>query len=197
MVEISDRQLEIIEAAGKILTQSGVSGLTIKNLAKEMKFSESAIYRHFASKEDIVVGMLNYLARRMDMYLSEITRDDKIDSGDKFLQIFQRQFEFFKQNPQFVVAVFSDGLIEDNQRVNEAILRIMAIKMKHMMPVIMEGQRSGIFTNQITADEMLHFVMGAFRLQMFKWRLSSFQFDIVRQGNHMLESLIILISPKG
>ncbi|HNQ32129.1 MAG TPA: TetR/AcrR family transcriptional regulator, partial [Candidatus Woesebacteria bacterium] len=147
MVEISDRQLEIIEAAGKILTQSGVSGLTIKNLAKEMKFSESAIYRHFASKEDIVVGMLNYLARRMDMYLSEITRDDKIDSGDKFLQIFQRQFEFFKQNPQFVVAVFSDGLIEDNQRVNEAILRIMAIKMKHMMPVIMEGQRSGIFTN--------------------------------------------------
>ena len=40
---ISDRQLEIIEAAGKILTASGVSGLTIKNLAREMKFSESAI----------------------------------------------------------------------------------------------------------------------------------------------------------
>ena len=42
---ISDRQLEIIEAAGKILTASGISGLTIKNLAKEMKFSESAIYK--------------------------------------------------------------------------------------------------------------------------------------------------------
>ena len=36
-LEISSRQLEIIEAAGKILTTSGVSGLTIKNLAKEMK----------------------------------------------------------------------------------------------------------------------------------------------------------------
>ena len=32
---ISGRQLEIIEAAGKILTASGVGGLTIKNLAKE------------------------------------------------------------------------------------------------------------------------------------------------------------------
>jgi TetR/AcrR family fatty acid metabolism transcriptional regulator len=31
---ISNRQLEIIEAAGKILTASGVSGLTVKNLAK-------------------------------------------------------------------------------------------------------------------------------------------------------------------
>ena len=59
---ISDRQLEIIEATGKILTASGLSGLTIKNLAKEMKFTESAIYRHFESKEAIIITMLNYLA---------------------------------------------------------------------------------------------------------------------------------------
>ncbi len=43
-MELSERQLEIVEAAGRILTSSGVSGLTIKNLANEMKFSESAIY---------------------------------------------------------------------------------------------------------------------------------------------------------
>jgi AcrR family transcriptional regulator len=60
---ISDRQIEIIEAAGKILTRSGISGLTIKNLAKEMQFSESAIYRHFTSKEEIIVAMLEYLAQ--------------------------------------------------------------------------------------------------------------------------------------
>jgi len=63
---ISDRQLEIIEAAGKILTTSGISGLTIKNLAKEMKFSESAIYRHFTSKEEIIIALLEYLAESMD-----------------------------------------------------------------------------------------------------------------------------------
>ena len=61
-MDITPRQFEIIEAAGKILTSSGVGGLTIKNLAKEMQFSESAIYRHFKSKEDIIVAMLNYLA---------------------------------------------------------------------------------------------------------------------------------------
>ena len=60
-VKISDRQLEIIKAAGKILTTSGVSGLTIKNLAKEMKFSESAIYRHFTSKEEIIIALLEFL----------------------------------------------------------------------------------------------------------------------------------------
>mgnify|MGYP000995151449 FL=1 len=58
---VSDRQIEIIEAAAKLLTNSGVSGLTIKNLAKEMKFSESAIYRHFESKEDIILSMLDFV----------------------------------------------------------------------------------------------------------------------------------------
>ena len=65
-MDITPRQLEIIEAAGKILNSSGVTGLTIKNLAKEMKFSESAIYRHFASKEEIIIAMLNYLAQEVD-----------------------------------------------------------------------------------------------------------------------------------
>ncbi|MFN5416495.1 MAG: TetR/AcrR family transcriptional regulator, partial [Flavobacteriia bacterium] len=60
MEKISNRQIELIEAAGKLLSTAGISGLTTKNLAKEMNFSESAIYRHFKSKEDIIVEMLNY-----------------------------------------------------------------------------------------------------------------------------------------
>ena len=44
---ISERQKEIIDAAGRILTESGIGGLTTKKLALEMGFSEAAIYRHF------------------------------------------------------------------------------------------------------------------------------------------------------
>ena len=80
---ISDRQIEIIEAAGKILTRSGISGLTIKNLAKEMQFSESAIYRHFTSKEEIIVAMLEYLAHDMDTRYMQVTNSDH-DALQKF-----------------------------------------------------------------------------------------------------------------
>ncbi|HOY13200.1 MAG TPA: TetR/AcrR family transcriptional regulator, partial [Saprospiraceae bacterium] len=110
---ISGRQLEIIEAAGKILTASGVSGLTIKNLAKEMNFSESAIYRHFPSKEAIIIAMLNYLAVNMDVRYHKALKD--IESPiERFTTLFQNQFSFFKANPYFVVAVFSDGLMEES-----------------------------------------------------------------------------------
>ena len=189
---ISDRQLEIIEAAGKILTASGISGLTIKNLAREMKFSESAIYRHFTSKEEIIIALLDYLAKSMDdRYTHAIS--SKQSPEEKFTALFQNQFAFFKKNPHFVVAVFSDGLMEESQRINETILKIMGVKLKHLMPIILEGQQKNVFTNSIASDELMHIVMGTFRLQMFKWRVANFQFDISTYGEKMIQSLLKLI----
>ena len=194
-MEITPRQLEIIEAAGKILTTSGVSGLTIKNLAKEMKFSESAIYRHFTSKEEIIIAMLGYLSETMDDHLIEwINPDDNPEA--KFKSIFQNLINFFVKNPHFVVAVFSDGLMEESQRINQNLLKLMNVIIKHLMPVIMEGQQKGQFTNAITTDEMMHIVIGTFKLQMFKWRIADFQFDISRAGNNMVQSVLTLIKSK-
>lgn len=194
-MEISERQLEIIEAAGKILTASGVHGLTIKNLAKEMNFSESALYRHFTSKEEIIVAMLEYLAENMDERYSRAISGQQ-SPEEKFTTLFQNQFSFFKESPHFVVAVFSDGLMEESERINATILKIMAVKMKHLMPIVVEGQQKGIFTNSITSEELIHIVMGTFRLQMFKWRIANFQFDIVRNGNNMIQSVLTIIKAK-
>jgi len=190
-MDITPRQLEIIEAAGKILTVSGVSGLTIKNLAKEMQFSESAIYRHFKSKEDIIIAMLNYLANNIDKRLSNL--DSSLIPEEKFKALFAEQFRFFKLNPHFVVAVFSDGLMEESQVINEALLKLMNVKIKHLMPTIMEGQQKGIFTNAISTDELMHIIMGTFKLQMFKWRIANFEFDIKRSGENMVQSILTLI----
>jgi AcrR family transcriptional regulator len=189
---ITDRQFEIIQAAGKILTASGVSGLTIKNLAKEMGFAESAIYRHFDSKEAIIIAMLGFLVENMDERLGRATSNQK-NPKENLEAIFLDQFAFFSKNPHFVVAVFLDGMMEASQTINAAILRIMQVKMKHLMPVVMQGQQQGFFTNAITTEELMHIILGSFRLQMFKWRIANFQFDIERQGKNMLDAISTLI----
>ncbi len=194
-MEITSRQLEIIESAGKILTASGVSGLTIKNLAKEMQFSESAIYRHFTSKEEIIIAMLEYLSETMDDHLIKMINPDD-DPEAKFKSIFQNLIDFFVKNPHFVVTVFSDGLMDESQRINKVLLKLMNVIIKHLMPVIMEGQQRGQFTNAITTDEMMHIVIGTFKLQMYKWRIADFKFDISRAGNNKVQSVLTLIKSK-
>lgn len=189
---ISPRQFEIIEAAGKLLSIAGVSGLTIKNLAKEMGFSESAIYRHFPSKEAIILSLLSYLAKNMDERLQAIVQDEQ-DALASFQAVFRHQFQFFSQRPHFVVAVFSDGLMEASQGINIAILHIMQVKQRHLQTLVEAGQKQGYFTQSLDSEALVKIIMGAFRLQMYKWRASSFQFDLQEEGERLLHSILLLI----
>jgi len=194
-MDITPRQLEIIEAAGKILTSSGVSGLTIKNLAKEMQFSESAIYRHFTSKEEIILAMLEYLAITIEERLQNAIRAND-EPEAKFTTMFQSQFAFFESQRHFVVVVFSDGLLKESQSINEAILKLLGIIVKNLFPILLEGQQKGIFSTTVPLEDLMYILMGTFRLQMFRWILEDFQFDINEAGNKMIQSVLTLIKNK-
>jgi hypothetical protein len=86
--------------------------------------------------------------------------------------------------------------MEQSQVINEALLKLMNVKIKQLMPIIMEGQQKGAFTNTITTDELMHIIMGTFKLQMFKWRIANFEFDIKRSGDNMVQSILTLIKNK-
>lgn len=191
--KISKRQQEIIDCAGKILSKSGISGLTTKNLALEMKFSESALYRHFKSKGKIVEAMLEYMEHDMDQRLGEAVKS-KNTSVEQFIAMFSSQFDFFSKNSHFVVAAFSDGLMEESKEINKAIKRIMAVKYKHLMPIIIAGQKQGVFTDKVDNKQLIHIVMGTFRLMMFKWRMDEFAFDIKKEGDKHIHTLLTLMS---
>jgi AcrR family transcriptional regulator len=191
-MEVKERQLEIIEAAGEILTESGIAGLTTKNLAAKMGFAESALYRHFKGKEEIIVTMLKYLAMDMDNRLTSSVSG--IDSPKEMLiASFNNQFDFFKKHPHFLVAIFSDGLLEESKSINEAILQIMGTKRKHLLQIIQKGHKQKQFTDTLSADELVHIIMGSFRLHMLQWRLSGFSFDLKLKGNRLMANLLTLI----
>lgn len=191
--DISIRQLEIIEAAGKILTEKGINGLTTRKLAQEMNFSESALYRHFSNKEEIIVCMLNYLALNMDQYTTELENKNPIEQLKNF---FQNQFRFFESQPYFVIAVFSEGLLEESEKINHAIKSLMNKRMQLLKPIIQIGQEKRAITNDLDSDELIHILMGSVRLFMLKWRMSKFEFDIQTEGNKMLTSILKLIQTK-
>lgn len=194
-MEIKPRQLEIIEAAGKILTQSGLAGLTTKNLAAKMEFSESALYRHFKSKEDIMLTMLKYLAQDMAVRF-ENTISNIENPQEKLKALFDSQFTFFKQKPHFLIAIFSDGLLEASKEINEAITGIMAITKKYLLLIIREGQKQKQFTNDVPVEDLVHIIMGSFRLHMLQWHMTGYTFDLTLKGSKLMTNIFTLMNPK-
>lgn len=188
----SKRQQEIIESAGKLLMQKGVKGLTTKNLALEMNFSESALYRHFKNKEDIVVLLLDYLGNNIKDRLNIIS-EKKSTSEEKLKQLFSSQFEFFNQNTHFVVAILSEGLFDESEKINQSIMKIIHYKMELITKIIEFGKENNEFTKSIETQEIVHIIMGSFRMMMLKWKFSKFEIDLINQGNKIMDTVIKLL----
>lgn len=190
-MEIKPRQLEIIEATGKILTESGVNGLTIKKLANEMKFSESAIYRHFDSKEEILLTMLKYLNGNITQILKSLTATPDVETD--FRTVFKRITTYFQENPYYVVVIFSEGLLDESKKVRDAIMSLIYLMMNHMRSIIQRGQQSGKFIDSITADELAQIVLATYKQQMFTWRFQNFEFNIKDSIETIVSTLLDIL----
>jgi TetR/AcrR family fatty acid metabolism transcriptional regulator len=109
------------------------------------------------------------------------------------LKLFHHKLQFFKSNPHFAIVVFSDGLLETSQTINEGIRSIMILKTKYLKPIISEAITTGKFKSELEVEDVLHLIMGSLRLQMLKWRMADFSFDIVVAGDRQISNILKLI----
>jgi AcrR family transcriptional regulator len=192
-MDIKPRQLEIIEAAGQLVTEDGFAALTTKRLAERMHFTEAALYRHFKSKEEILVTMLNHLAENIDERLGHLA-DEHANPVERVRAMFDSQFTYFQKNPQYLMAIFATGMLEASHGIDTGIERIMVVKRRHLLNAIKDGQRSGVFTSDPSAETLSHILMGTFRLHMLQWRMSGRSFDVRRKGMALIAATLNLIT---
>ena len=190
--DITPRQLEIIEAAGRLITEDGYAMLTTKRLAERMQFSEAALYRHFASKETILVSMIEHLTASVKQRMEEVARKEELPEP-RLRAMFDSHFSYFKAHPEYLMAIFATNFMESSPASDRAIKELMEVMRQHLRAVVSEGQKSGVFTKAIPTDMLVHIVMGTFRLHMLQWRISGRGFDITRKGRSLMDAVISLI----
>ena len=192
-MDIKPRQLEIIEAAGQLVTEDGFAALTTKRLAERMHFTEAALYRHFKSKEEILVTMLHHLAANIDERLTAVAGTHP-EPVERVRAMFDSQFTYVQKNPQDLMALFATGVLEASHGIDAGIDRIMVVKRRHLLNAIKDGQRSGDFTSDHSAETLSHIIMGTFRLHMLQWRMSGRSFDVRKKGKALIGSALDLIT---
>jgi AcrR family transcriptional regulator len=156
-----------------------------------MNFSESALYRHFTSKEEIILTLLQYLHENV----ARIMNNTSI-SGDfekEFYSLFKRLTRYFKENPYYVVAVFSEGLLDESTQISEKIIQLMNTLTRHVQSLIEEGQRMQLITDSLTSGQIAQIIIPSFRHQMFKWKITYFESDIEQNVESLLSSLLELL----
>ncbi len=193
--DITHRQLEIIAAAGQLISEDGYAKLTTKRLAERMHFSEAALYRHFASKEDILVKMLELLTASVQERMEAVTaQEEKPDM--RLRAMFDSHFTYFKAHPEYLMAIFATNFMEPSPVIDTAIKNLMEVMRHHLRAVVSAGQEAGTFTRAIPTDMLVQIVMGTFRLHMLQWRMTGKSTDVKKAGNKLINTVLTLIAAR-
>lgn len=188
MKDFTNRQKEIIKASIELIAEKGIQQLTIKNLSKKIGTAEGAIYRHFESKIDILLGILEMFRENKDQALCQI-QSKNVSPLQQLETLFMERFKHFSKNPAIAAVIFSEEIFQNDKRLAYEVFHIMEESQKIIETILDRGQKAGKFRQDISAEKLTLLIIGALRLIVTKWRLSNFSFDLQKEGQELWKSI--------
>lgn len=101
-----ERQQQIADAALKVIAQQGLGKFTTQAIAAEVGITDGTLFRHFASKEDIVLAALD----RVEMKLFEGFPPTDPDPVARLERFFRFRADLVTNNPVIASLAFSSEL---------------------------------------------------------------------------------------
>lgn len=132
------RKGDIITSALKIIDQKGVKGLTVARLAQEVGFVESALYRHFKSKRDLVSFILDNILQDAWNYLAEVEEKTE-DSLEALRQLIYLFLSFLEQFPGIFKIIYSDEIYLGDEELQGKIDGIISEIINFLKKVIQKA----------------------------------------------------------
>jgi AcrR family transcriptional regulator len=185
---LTERQQQIIEESINIIDEKGIQGLTIKNLSKAIGISEPGIYRHFESKTEILLSILNNF-KEMAIMLSEIMETYEASAIEKISFIFSKMLELFSETPSMVSVIFSEEIFKNEEVLKNKIVEILNLHAKTLENIISKGQSEKNVREDIDEKNLALIAMGSLRLLVKRWDMNNHNFNLKTEGDKLIAVL--------
>lgn len=92
---------DLIEFAIQTISEEGPERLSLRNISKQCGVSHNAIYRHFASKDELVAACQNYVTECLTDYLTQAI-EGKDETEPETLSVLSYAYvTFFQEHPTY------------------------------------------------------------------------------------------------
>lgn len=184
----TERQLQIVESSIELIANKGIQGFTIKNLSKAIGISEPGIYRHFESKTEILLSILNNLKEMAEM-LSKLMKDFEGTAHEKIDFMFSRMINLFSETPSMVAVIFSEEIFKNEESLKLKISEIMNLHAQTIEYIIARGQEEKNTRKDIEVNTLALIIMGSLRLLVKRWYINNHNFSLNNEGGKLIKGL--------
>ena len=112
---------DILDAACRCYMEEGVAGISMRGLARTLGVTAPALYRHFASKEEVMVGVVSEAYGRMSQYLYRALEGRT--SLSRFRLAGEAYLSFALDNPRMYLTMYAGPSFLGLQQIPDEVVQ--------------------------------------------------------------------------
>ncbi len=153
------RQAQIKQAVLKIISEEGLNSLSTRNLAQKIGLSEGAIFRHFASKRDIIKGIMDDVKMDLIGSLRNIV-ENSMPADKKLFTYLCTNVKYLKENQGITILLFSEAAHMGDRELKSKLSQILTEQKQFVIRMVEEGVAEGIFDKNVNPQDLAMLYMG-------------------------------------
>ncbi len=192
MMNLTKRQKEIVEASLEIIGEGGIQALTIKNISKKVGISEPAIYRHFDSKTQILLTILDFFIINNKQLIQQDLKQNK-NVLEVIELLFDNFIKTFLEYPYLISVIFSEEIFRNDEVFKEKSSLIINENYAMITGLIRKGQEKNEIRSDLDAASLATIIMGSLRLCVKRWQMSDYAFSLKENGNRLKQTILKIL----
>lgn len=157
----SPRQAEILDRALELVREGGLGGLTTKKIAERVGFSEPALYRHFPTKQALILGLMDRLEEMLVMPARHIAAESGLPALKRLEEIVHRHVRLVREQNSLPILLLAEASASDDPELLSRMRSIFHGYLSVLEGLFREGQSRGEVSGGVQADCMALMLLGA------------------------------------
>jgi AcrR family transcriptional regulator len=171
------RKQQIAQAAMEIISEEGMHNLVMVKIAKRIGVTDAALYKHFNSKDDMLLYMIEELEQSMVTKFIEHVGNIE-DPFEKLHKLLSMQLEFIEQNKGIPRIIFSESLQQQNKTIKAKIENLLSNYLDMIRNILKSAEDSGHISEEIDIDATSTIFVGMIQASVIFWTLAHFSYSL-------------------
>lgn len=168
------RRQEILSSVRNIIATKGFENLTVRQIAKDVRLTEGALYRHFRSKQEVINLLIDDIDTTLMSTIKPI-ENEELDPLLKLEHILMAHIAYVEKRKATSFMLINETLNLKDRVSRRKMLNVIHNYLKVINNIVMEGIRSGRFRKNINAMSVSILFFGIVQSLSTLWALSGFK----------------------
>jgi AcrR family transcriptional regulator len=153
--------VEILACTLELVRGGGLGALTTRRIAEKVGFTEAALYRHFPSKQALILGMMDKLDEMLLVPIEEIASDDSISTNQRLEKIVRHHTEIIREHKSLPILLLAEASVSEDEELLARMRLIFRRYLSVMEDLVRRGQVEGGIVSGPEPDCLALLLLGA------------------------------------